>query len=567
MLLNLSNRCGEFRCGWCLRLLVACVVYTVMVSAQSTPSILQKADSNEVRLPDFSFAGYKNGLSEIPVVRKKLINVTRFGAIADDELDDSKAILEALDKAHSTKGFVAVVFPKGKFIVSEILRIKRSNIVLRGAGSGEGGTTLYFPRPLSMIDKGASVTELTEYITQYNKRQRVPNRNIDDLYSEYSWTGGFIWIQKEGTRAASYLEKYDLEIEVLADVKAGQAGNNTVIVEDASKLSVGDVLELQWFNKHGEQGALLNELYGDTKLKIGSHHWTKPERPLVRQKTEILAIEDNKVTISDLLLHNISSALPAQFAYWGHLTEVGIEDLHLEFPNALNFGHHHEQGYNGIYYTSVYNGWVRNLKVSNADSAMLTYNSANVTISDIKTTGDRRAHYAVHLGNVHNVLVEKLMIFNPVIHTLSFNTQSTKSVFTDVHAFTAPVLDQHAGSNHQNLYDDVKLYVTAQTNKQGKAYYPVWNGSGASYWQPGHGRYNTTWNLRVTVLGGAEVTEKVMLLGADEGPDGRIVGVSGNREFDIDYHPAPYTEKINQSLDEIPSLYRWQLEKRKKSFK
>lgn len=526
------------------------------------PTILELANNNNLRLPDYSYAGYKHGEVEIPVIEKTIVNIIEYGAKADDGLDDSQAILSALEKAHSIKGPVVLMFPRGQLIVSEVLRIRRSNIVLRGVGSGEGGTTLFFPRPLKMIDKGESLTELTEYLIKYEKRQKELQNNINELFSEYSWSGGFIWVQKEGTRAAPYLQKNDPEINVVANAYQGQAGSRQLSVDSAKKLKVGDVLELQWLNKSGDKGPILGELYGNTDLEIGSHHWSKPERPLVRQKTEIISIQNTLITISDPLLHTISTEIPAQFAQWDHMTEVGIEDLHLLFPDAPSFGHHLEQGYNGIYFTSVYNGWIRNLKITNADSGALTYNSANLTITDIQSEGNRRGHYAVQTGNVHNVLVKNLMINNPLQHSLSFNTQATKSVFLNAHVFKEPVLDQHAGSNHQNLFDNIHVYFTAQRNEQGKAYYPIWNGSGAGYWQPGHGRYNTTWNLNVTVLGGAERSEKVVLLGEDEGPEARIVGVSGNRSFDIDYRPTPYIEAINRPMDAVPSLYRWQLNKR-----
>jgi len=122
----------------------------------------------------------------------------------------------------------------------------------------------------------------------------------------------------------------------------------------------------------------------------------------------------------------------------------------------------------------------------------------------------------------------------------------------------AAVLDQHAGANHQNLFDNITLNVDAKRDKNGP-YYPVWDGSGAGYWQPGHGRYNTTWNLKVNVRSGADRNEVVTLRGLEEGPDGRIIGVSGNREFDIAYVPKPYSERINVSMEDVPSLYDYQL--------
>lgn len=512
-------------------------------------------------LPDFSYAGYNHGMGEIPILKGKIIDVTKFGVIADDNIDDSAAMVEALKAAHNSRRPVIVKLPKGKIIISEILKIQRSDIVLRGAGSGPKGTNLHFPRPLQMIDKTDSLDELREYLVKYDKRQRVKNQNIDVLFSEYSWSGGFIWVQKEGTRAASYLESKDPQIIELANALQGEVGTKTVKVDDSKNLKVGDILELQWFNRQGENGPLIKEMYGDTEAKIGSHHWTFKERPLVRQKTEILSIDGNNVTISDPLLHNISNEIPAQFSHWDHLTNVGIEDLHISFPDSPFFGHHMERGYNGIYLTSVFNGWIRDISVHNGDTGILTYNSANVTIANIETTGERRAHYSVHAGNVHNMLVKNLTVNNPAIHSLSLNTQSTKCVFQNAIVNEAAVLDQHAGANHQNLFDNITAQIETKRDENGP-YYPIWDGSGAGYWQPGHGRYNTTWNLKVNVLSGADRTDTVDLRGLAEGPDARIVGVSGNRNFEVDYFPKPYMERLNSSMNDVPSLYDYQLSQR-----
>ena len=527
-------------------------------------NILSNEDvKSKYYLPDFSYAGYNHGIGEIPVTKGKVIDVTKYGVIADDGIDDSKAMLKALKAAHDTRRTVIVQLPKGKIIISEILKIQRGDIVLRGAGSGAKGTNLHFPRPLNMVDKTDALDELREYLVKYDKRQRQKNENLDVLFSEYSWSGGFIWIQKEETRAASYLESKDPKIIQLAQALQGEAGTQTVRVDSTKNLKVGDVVELQWFNRQGENGALIQEMYGDTDLKIGSHHWTFKDRPLIRQKTEILSIKNNSVTISDPLLHNISEAIPAQFSQWSHITNVGIEDIHISFPDSPWFGHHVEPGYNGIYLTSVFNGWVRDVTIHNSDVGMLTYNSGNVTISNIETTGKRRAHYSVHAGNVHNLLVENLTVNNPVIHSLSLNTQSTKCVFKNAVVNETAVLDQHAGANHQNLFDNITFHIDAKRDENGP-YYPIWDGGGAGYWQPGHARFNTTWNLKVNVQSGADRTETVELRGLSEGPDARIIGIYGNRNFKLNYRPAPYSERINKKMEDVPSLYDYQLQKRLK---
>ncbi len=514
-----------------------------------------------VALPDFSYAGYQFGLGDIPDTRGKIIKVAEFGVIADDGKDDSDAMLRALSAANAEPGPVTLAMPSGRIRISEILPITRGDIILRGAGSGTAGTEIHFPRPLRDIDDTTRLNELRTYLQKYDKRQREPARNIDELFSEYSWTGGFIWIQKAETRAASYLEEYDPEISALTQILSGTRGHRWVQVTDIDELAVGDALQIHWFNRDGETGALLKEIYGDTELAIGSHHWTFPDRPLVRQTTRITAIDGNRVQIGDPLLHNISEAVPAQFSEWAHLEQVGLEDFSITFPDSPYFGHHLERGYNGIYVTSVIDGWIRDVRFRNADSGILTYNSANLTIENVRSEGDRPAHYAVHLGNVHNVLVKNITVENPVIHSLTFNTQSTKSVYQNATVLNASVLDQHAGANHQNLFDNVTLHVTPQ-RRNGQPFYPVWDGSGAGYWQPGHGRFNTTWNLNIVVESGATRAETVTLDGLAEGPDAFIVGVHGNRDFNVDYRPAPKALMVNET-PAIPSLYDWQLQKRK----
>jgi hypothetical protein len=148
-----------------------------------------------------------------------------------------------------------------------------------------------------------------------------------------------------------------------------------------------------------------------------------------------------------------------------------------------------------------------------------------------------------------------------VRHSLTFNTQSTKCVYHNAEVFTSPVLDQHAGANHQNLFDNVTVHAAAQQGDGTKAI-ALYDGSGAGYWQPGHGGYNTTWNLNVLVTGGARPDERVTLQGLDEGPMALIVGVHGNREFELDYRPKPLVSVINARINHIPSLYNYQLSQR-----
>ena len=64
------------------------------------------------------------------------------------------------------------------------------------------------------------------------------------------------------------------------------------------------------------------------------------------------------------------------------------------------------------------------------------------------------------------------------------------------------------------------------------------------------------------ITGGAHPDEVVMIHGVDEGPLARIVGLHGNRKFELDYRPAPYVEMLNVSPQAVPSLYDYQQNQR-----
>ena len=546
-----------------IAILVLCPPVPVAGQAKDElPALLSTETSRRDNyLPDFSFAGYRNGLPALPEASGTVVTVDDFGASANDGTDDTKAVLAAISHANDVAGPVIVRFSAGRYVVSEVLRIERSDFVLQGAGSGPGGTVLHFPRPLKQVDRSTSLDELRQYLVKLDKREVDPARNLDDYFSEYSWSGGFIWIQKPGVRAAPYLVEYDPEIEKLADVETGARGERTIVLSSTAGIDAGDIIQLQWINRTGPGAGIIRSLYATEYESAGSHHWSFPERPLVRQTSRVLRVDGRVVRLADPLLHDANDSIPAQVAAWDGLQQVGIEDLGLEFPDSPYFGHHMERGYNGIYFTSSFDSWARNIRITNADSGILSYNGANLTFRDVITDGARLAHYAVHMGNVHNVLAENIAVMNPVLHSLSFNTQATKCVFRNAEVFVDPTLDQHAGANHQNLFDNVTLHMQAVRGGDGPAV-GVFDGSGAGYWQPGHGGFNTTWNLRVLVTGGAYADEVVTVQGLDEGPMARIVGLHGNREFKLDYRPTPYVEMLNQPLASVPSLYDYQRDQR-----
>lgn len=125
---------------------------TTVTNAQSTTSRLwgqagQAWDdsSGNGLLRDFTNVGYRNGnapLPEWPVG----VNVLDFGAVPDDDGDDSQAFIKALEACPEN---TAVLVPVGKYIIRQQIRLERDYVVLRGADMYQ--TILYFPQYLGEI--------------------------------------------------------------------------------------------------------------------------------------------------------------------------------------------------------------------------------------------------------------------------------------------------------------------------------------------------------------------------------------------------------------------------------
>ena len=127
----------------------------------------------ESRLLDFSEVGFEKGDKAIPEWAVK-INVMKFGAKGDGKHDDREAIIKAIE-ACPPKG--AVYFPDGAYLISDWIKVNKSQIVLRGQSREK--TILYFPKGLNEI-------------------RPMPTKNNSGLStSEYSWGYGFFLFESE----------------------------------------------------------------------------------------------------------------------------------------------------------------------------------------------------------------------------------------------------------------------------------------------------------------------------------------------------------------------------------
>lgn len=510
-----------------------------------SPEILERdpvgiSTTEQIRkpyLPDFSYAGYKWGEKPLPAYSPSdpevtTIDVTEFGAVPGDEQDDTEALREALAVAHDVEGRVLVQFPAGRLILREILFVERSNIVLEGRGSGEEGTELHVPRPLRSMSL-----------------QNVPERfesDRSDGTSPFSWSGGVFWVRHPDTSGQ----------QDLARLVAGRRGQHTLRADRAVGVQAGDVVEIEWYNRGGRDGSLLQHIYCTTDgLSFGTQLHERPEKPLIEQEVTVEQVRGEVITIKEPLLHDLRKEWTPTLTTAKFLENVGIQHLRITFSDDVRYaGHHNEPGYNGLYLTEVLHSWVRDVAVTSPDSGILTKGAKNITITDVRIGQGRTGHYTIHLGGgTYGALVTDFDVAE-ALHNPSFNTRAQGSVYSGG-SILDPRLDQHKGINNQNLFDNLRTRYSSQDQQF------VDNAGSWKRWRPDAGAFNTFWNLEVGTWNASKTP--VDIQDVEKAPNARLVGVHGSdRPIAWNYGPNAYVEGMNEPEIAVPSLYEYQLEQR-----
>lgn len=125
----------------------------------------------ETALPDFSYAGYEYGERAIPDADYPVFLVDDYGAVANDGKSDRAALEAAIAAATKAGGKAIIRFSAGRYDLrskedpNQSVTISGDNIILQGAGSGEGGTEIFMEHPNAITQKDAlwSAPELIRF--------------------------------------------------------------------------------------------------------------------------------------------------------------------------------------------------------------------------------------------------------------------------------------------------------------------------------------------------------------------------------------------------------------------
>lgn len=403
------------------------------------------------RLPDFSYAGYHRGEDPLPDLPRG-VSVLEYGAVADDGVDDTEAFVRAIEAS----GGRVIEVPAGRFVVRDILEVRRSGVVIRGAGRDR--TVLYFPRPLEEVRSNLGATTSGR-----------PTSN-------YSWSGGFIWFK--GSTGSGVLARVSGE---------GRIGESVLEVEDASRLRVGQEVEL--VVQDDEENSLARALYDGDPGSMDELRG-RVRVSMVARVVGVVGVDGRRVELDRRLRFDVRVGWrPELREFKPSVSECGVEDLTFEFPETPYEGHFTEQGYNPVALSGVAHCWVRRVAFVNADSGPMVSGVFN-TLEDLVYTSTRYpdrgghvGHHGTYVGGADN-LFTRFDIRCRFIHDLTVS-RCIGNVFSEGGGVDL-CLDHHKHAPVANLFTD--LDAGAGTR--------LWRCGGGADLGKNCGARGTFWNIR-----------------------------------------------------------------------
>jgi hypothetical protein len=384
------------------------------------------------RLPDFSFAGYHCGEKPLPTL-KVITNVKDFGAKADDEVDDTEAFKKAIEATKEG----AILIPKGKYLLSDILWIKKSNIVLRGEGLGK--TILHFTNELEDV------------------RPNMGSNTSGKKTSSYSWSGGFLWV--EGKETSQKLST------IIGEAKRG---DKVLSLSKAADVKPGDWVRVSMTDD--KKNSLVKHIYSEDP---GSSSKIK-KNAMIHFVSRIAGVKGKQVTLERPLRLDIRKDWkPVLASYSNSVSEVGIEELTISFPVKPYKGHFSERGMNGITFKGAWNCWVKNVEILNCDSGIFmgsrfcTIDGLRIASKRAKKVSGLSGHHGVILGT--DSLMTNFDIQAKFIHDTCFTNFQSGVVIKNGKGINL-AFDHHKRGPYENLLCNIDA------------------GDGKNIWRSGGGR-------------------------------------------------------------------------------
>ena len=398
------------------------------------------------RLPDFSFAGYHNGEKEIPNVTVRA-NVKDFGAVGDGVADDTQAFKRAIAETE----YGAIEIPRGRYVLTGPLHIKKRGIVLRGAGPDQ--TVFVIPKSLQQLLPADQFTALG-----------VPKL-------KYSFGGAFIEV-----RGNDGLKK-------IGQVTApAQRGDQVLVCENAEHIASGSWVMLRQkldaeLGRHMHAGLNAGK---DTLSRSRTIEWV----------ARVVRVEGDHVMVDRPLRLDVRPEWQATLhLYQPTVDEVGIEGVTFEFSGVEKKKHLLEEGFNAIQFSDVFNCWVKDVRFVDADMGLKVNGARFCQGEGLEFVEEKRegltGHHAIWAsGNAEGCLFQDFRLETTYVHDLTVEGFAHGNVFRNGRGRSIN-LDHHRNAPYENLFTNLNVGNPKR----------LWLSSGRGDRGPHSAARTTVWNL------------------------------------------------------------------------
>ena len=404
--------------------LICSFITNAMPTASYQKFLKEKGVGNGI--PDFSHAGFNGKALEIPTVTNsqyKYFDVTKYGAIPNDKKSDRQAVIKAINAAEKHNGKAVIFFPKGRFVLrskadmlTSSIIISKDNIVIQGSGMYLNGTEL--------VSEAPSFAPVISFQL----------KNANERWAGYPLTKVPIGCKR---------------------------GENSLIVDDISKLKVGQYVNITAFLP----------VKNDTKIKsfFKPHQPSKlflkdtARRPWARKikgRHCIKAIDkkNKKVTFTEPVQfdYSLTEAITLSTDFKNgqkYLHNVGIENLAMTANFRELYCHYKNllvDGYNFISMNHTINSWARHLRLRNYTNGIRPSGGMYNTIYDIQLEGNV-GHMSLSGYNTYGNLYAYVREFTDSHHGLGGTDNHVNGVF--LRCVQAANLEAHCKFPHATLFD------------------------------------------------------------------------------------------------------------------
>lgn len=497
-------------------------------------SLVYVRDSLGNVIPDFSYAGYENGNTEIPDIPV----VKTISPIEGDNTSHiNNALFELALRPTDSNGFKgALLLEPGVYTVEGTIKLQYDGVVLRGSGDGEDSTT-------STIIKAVG--------NNPSKRTVLLAGGGASTY----WKDGF----------------FGSETDIVTDTIL--VGDRTFAVEDASFYSVGDNIIIyhpcteEWLQSIDYGGTHS----GDPGAEPEDVPWSVGSQPIVFNRY-ITAIDGNNITVDvpiyNKLIRSLSQSYIYKYLRQGLRTHIGIENLRIDIEyNGSEVDENH--AWNAVDMYLIEDAWVRDCTFLHFGlSGVRTNTATRITVENVKALdpisrviGGQRYNFQFYTAS-QQILFKNCFARNGRHHWISNGMTWTSGIVvtgcTSSGAYTSSEGHRRWSmgllfDNHKELDGPRPGYNPRLLGLYNRGYYGTSHG-----WASAN---SVAWNVDVNE-GELIVQQPPTAQNFAIGCFGVNVSGSGKSTFD---EPEGYVEGTNQPGLEPQSLYFAQLKDRKRT--